>query len=265
MANGEVRKRTVGGTSKSKKDSTEYEKSNGSPNTTSFSLFDVLRIILGLVLLSTLLSWFITGDSFTWGLNPWWMRVAAIKSLLVGALSRESKGSDDAHSHQTGPVRLTDAELAAFNGEDPSKPIYVGLNGSIYDVSASPQTYGPGGSYAFFAGKDAARAYLTGCFKDDLTPDLRGVEQMYIPTDDPNEKPLTKGQLKIRREREMRVAKKAVFDGIDGWAKVFRGETGRPYFHVGQIVREDGWLEKLPPHPLCKTAEEGRAVRKETP
>lgn len=160
-----------------------------------------------------------------------------------------------------GPIHLTDTELAAFDGTDPKKPIYVGLNGSIYDVTASERTYGPGGSYSFFAGRDAARAFITGCFQEDLTADMRGVEEMYIPKDDPNEKPLTKGELKIRKERDIRVAKKQVFDGLDGWAKVFRGDTGRPYFHVGEIKREEGWLEKLPIRTLCEAAVKSRPTR----
>jgi predicted heme/steroid binding protein len=157
---------------------------------------------------------------------------------------------------------LTDAELAAFDGTTPKKPIYVGLNGSIYDVSASPDTYGPGGSYSFFAGKDAARAFITGCFQDDQTPDLRGLELMYIPIDPENEA-ISKGEKKIRREREMRLAKKRIKDGLDHWRRVFSGETGRPYFWVGDIKREEGWLEKLPERELCEQAKDQRPKRED--
>jgi predicted heme/steroid binding protein len=149
-----------------------------------------------------------------------------------------------------------------YNGEDPSKPIYVALNGSIYDVSAGANTYGPGGSYHFFAGKDAARAFITGCFQDDLTSDLRGVEEMYIPVDDPEEDAkLTKTELKIRRERERREAKRRVKEGIEGWAQVFRGETGRPYFQVGSLKKEEGELG--PVRELCQAAKESRPKRGE--
>lgn len=74
------------------------------------------------------------------------------------------------------PLNLTEAELATFDGSN-GRPIYVAVNGSVYDVSASRELYGPGGSYAFFAGKDGARAYITGCFATDLTHDLRGVPE----------------------------------------------------------------------------------------
>jgi predicted heme/steroid binding protein len=163
-----------------------------------------------------------------------------------------------------GTISLTDDELSLYNGTDPALPIYVGLNGSIYDVSASAHTYGPGGSYSFFAGRDAARGFITGCFAEDLTPDLRGLEEMYIPLDDPNEKPISKAQRKLRRERELRVARKQIEEGIAHWADVFRGDTGRPYFYVGDIKREKGWLEKLPRRELCAHAKEGRPKRKDT-
>jgi predicted heme/steroid binding protein len=165
--------------------------------------------------------------------------------------------------YQRGPISLTEEELAKYNGVQPDLPIYIALNGSIYDVSAGQKTYGPGGSYHFFAGRDAARAFITGCFQEDLTSDLRGVEAMYIPKEAPDaEAKLSKRELKLRRERERRAARKQVKDTIDGWAKVFRGETGRPYFWIGEIKREKDWLDNLPPPPkLCQAAEDSRPKR----
>jgi predicted heme/steroid binding protein len=123
-----------------------------------------------------------------------------------------------ANSTQKGEVQLTDMELTKYDGSDPTKPIYLALNGTIYDVSASPQTYGPGGSYHFFAGRDAARAFLTGCFAEDAVPDLRGVERMFMPVDPEDKadatsevieaaksrKKLSKAEEKNRRAQELR-------------------------------------------------------------
>lgn len=169
-------------------------------------------------------------------------------------------------SSQRGPISLTDTELAAYDGSNPSLPIYVAINGSIYDVSVSPHFYGPGGSYSFFAGRDATRAYVTGCFDEDLTPDLRGVEEMFMSVDgDEEEKKETKEEKregKLRLERERRVARKKVRDTVRGWEKMFDGGKDGKYFWVGRVKREEGWEERLGPvRELCKKARDGRPKR----
>ncbi|KAL1598600.1 hypothetical protein SLS60_007740 [Paraconiothyrium brasiliense] len=235
-----------------------------------FSVLDILRVAGGILLFSSALSYLTTsGTSLTWGYNPWWTRAREWKNIL---------------NH---PVSLTDEELKAYDGTDPSKPIYLALNGTIYDVSISPATYGPGGSYHFFAGRDAARAFLTGCFDTDSVPDLRGVEQMYIPLE-PWEKPpppdaseeekqkhaalekrarekrkaMSKGDLKNRSAQELKKARQSVRDGLEHWHQLFRGDKGKAYRKVGEVKRVEGWLAKLPKRALCENAEKGRPMRK---
>jgi predicted heme/steroid binding protein len=80
---------------------------------------------------------------------------------------------------------LTEAELRAFDGSDPDTPIYLAINGTIYDVSISPSFYGPGGHYHHFVGRDATRAWLTECWDEpaQLTWRLDGLlEQLYTPS-----------------------------------------------------------------------------------
>lgn len=48
------------------------------------------------------------------------------------------------------------ADLGQFDGTDSAKPIYIGLNGYVYDVSAGREFYQPGGTYHFLAGKDSS-------------------------------------------------------------------------------------------------------------
>ena len=38
---------------------------------------------------------------------------------------------------------FTESELALYDGSDASKPIYVGLDGDVYDVTAGSRMYGP--------------------------------------------------------------------------------------------------------------------------
>lgn len=44
---------------------------------------DCFRILFGLLLLNSLLSYFITGDSYMWNYNPYWMRPKALAAKLV--------------------------------------------------------------------------------------------------------------------------------------------------------------------------------------
>ncbi|XP_057810390.1 probable steroid-binding protein 3 [Salvia miltiorrhiza] len=78
-------------------------------------------------------------------------------------------------------MELTPKQLEAYDGSDPSKPIYVAVRGNIYDVTTGKSFYGPGGAYAVFAGKDASRA-LAKMSKDesDVVPNLDGLTEKEI-------------------------------------------------------------------------------------
>ncbi|CAH6723289.1 hypothetical protein CLIB1444_14S00760 [[Candida] jaroonii] len=123
-----------------------------------FTFLDILRILSGILLINAVLSYWIT-SSTTWGydgkyINPryYWFQLG-------------------------GQVNLTLAELSHYDGTD-NRPIYVAINGSVYDVTSARHIYGPKGPYRFFSGKDAARAFVTGCFNkpDEFTYDLRGLD-----------------------------------------------------------------------------------------
>jgi hypothetical protein len=91
---------------------------------------------------------------------------------------------------------------------------------------------------------------------------------MYMPIDPPEEegkpkKQLTKAELKNRHAQELRKARKQVKEGLEHWHKLFRGDKGKPYFKVGTVRREEGWLEKLPKRELCETAQKSRPIRRE--
>jgi len=210
------------------------------------SFVDILRVISSLLALSCVFSYFITdGESLAWGYRPRVTRWRTFKSIFKPA------------------VNLTDAELSRYNGEDLTKPIYVAVNGSVFDVSANPGMYGPGGGYHFFAGRDAARAFVSGCFRDDLTWDMRGLERMYIigksrEEDDrelaeieeletakkegrfgdglgKHEKIKKEGRLrwlKGRREKRRQEAWQKVKTQVDHWDKFFQG--ARPLFLHGE-------------------------------
>ncbi|CAD0111934.1 unnamed protein product [Aureobasidium uvarum] len=225
-----------------------------------FSFTDVLRILGGILLLNCALSYFVTSSSLTWGWRPWYSKPAMVASWLVYLHpTTPPRNKPLTENKQRGPVYLTDEELKAYDGSDSSKPVYIALNGTIYDVTAGRQVYGPGGSYNFFAGRDATRAFITGCFQEDLTPDIRGAELTYVPVDDDTP---SRAEFKKRRERDTRLAKKRVHDTIEGWSRMFKGQAGKNYFEVGKVKREEGWLERLPKRQLCEQAQKQRPQRK---
>ncbi|PBP18547.1 cytochrome b5-like Heme/Steroid binding domain-containing protein [Diplocarpon rosae] len=210
----------------------------------AFSFVDVARTIVFLLLVSSAVSYFVTRETFTWGVKrPAWTRPETIKAWIAG------------------PQALTDDDLKAFDGSDPTKPIYLAINGSIYDVSLGRRHYGPGGSYHFFAGKDAARAFVTSCFQEDGNPDLRGVEEMFLPIDDEEIDMLyTSGELKALKEQERRQAKVQAHNALKHWVDFFA--SSKKYPKIGEVKRELGWRTKGPVKKLCQKAQQGRTKRK---
>ncbi|KAG4034508.1 hypothetical protein MFRU_003g04680 [Monilinia fructicola] len=212
-----------------------------------FSLVDILRSLVFLVIASCGLSYVITKDSYIWGLKrPNWSQVEVIKA------------------YWNGPLQLTDADLPRYDGTNPELPIYLALNGTIYDVTAGRRHYGPGGGYHFFAGVDASRAFVTNCFEEDRTPDLRGVEEMFLPLDDEVvDKEIVQkigsGGFKKLKERERREAKKSVDGALGHWIGFF--ENGGKYPKIGQVKREKGWESKGEKPALCEKAQKGRKKR----
>jgi membrane-associated progesterone receptor component len=69
---------------------------------------------------------------------------------------------------------FTPRTLLPFNGIGDS-PVYLAVNGRVFDVSEGRNFYGPGGPYANFAGRDASRGLACGSFDEFmLTKDLDG-------------------------------------------------------------------------------------------
>lgn len=120
--------------------------------------------------------------------------------------------------------------------------------------------YGPEGSYHIFAGCDASRSFVTGCFAEDRTADLRGVEEMYLPLDDPEiDAHWTTAEMEALRAQELEEAQLRVYNGLKHWVDFFG--NSKKYTKVGEVKREKGWLEKLEKRELCATAQKGRRKR----
>ncbi|KIK05158.1 hypothetical protein K443DRAFT_675311 [Laccaria amethystina LaAM-08-1] len=81
-----------------------------------------------------------------------------LKSIMQGP-------RDDLEPPKDNPY--TTEALKEFDGSNTSKPIYVAIKGTIFDVTHKAEVYGRGRSYNIFAGKDGSR----GLGKSSLKPE----------------------------------------------------------------------------------------------
>lgn len=75
---------------------------------------------------------------------------------------------------------FTPEQLARYDGSNPRLPLLLAVCGDVFDVSDGRDFYAPGSGYAIFAGKDASRAYVTGCFRTHLTHDIRDFDEQQM-------------------------------------------------------------------------------------
>lgn len=90
--------------------------------------------ILFVILFLPLLSQFLT-STYTFGLSP---HLLPLKKAW--------------RTSQYNPFKerlryFTPTQLAKYDGSDPWSPVYVGIDGDVYDVSKNKRVYGKGGSY----------------------------------------------------------------------------------------------------------------------
>ena len=70
-----------------------------------------------------------------------------------------------------------------MGGEGPSdpRPLWLSIRGRVYDVSRGEKFYGKEGPYHVFVGRDATRAFCTGCLEPEcLIPGLEGLSPKQI-------------------------------------------------------------------------------------
>lgn len=155
-----------------------------------FTIIDILQVTAGIIFFNAILSWWFT-SSPTWGYDGKYLNPSYITHVITN-----------------NQLNLTIDQLGLYNGTDPNLPIYIAVNGRVYDVTAGKKVYGKGGAYNKLAGKDASRVYVTGCFMNpgELSYDLRGLDE---------------------KEVEMAIA---------GWQGFF--DRHPKYWYVGQVMHE---------------------------
>lgn len=71
--------------------------------------------------------------------------------LVNGVTNPKPAGAEDL------PV-FNQEQLAEYTGDDPAKPVYLALDGYVYDVSPGrADFYDPGESYHYLTGKDSSQ------------------------------------------------------------------------------------------------------------
>lgn len=92
------------------------EEDNNKPLKNSISFLDILRILGGIALLNTALSYYITGDAIAWGVRPWWVKPGRLQGWLVRDILHFCLPSHLTRSHtSTLPDKLTYSRMVPSN------------------------------------------------------------------------------------------------------------------------------------------------------
>ncbi|GAC97598.1 potential sterol binding protein [Pseudozyma hubeiensis SY62] len=83
------------------------------------------------------------------------------------------------HPPKDDPISVED--LKQYDGTDESKPVYVAVKGTVFDVSPKREMYAPGKGYHIFAGKDGSRGLGMSSLKpEDAVPDYSTLDDKQL-------------------------------------------------------------------------------------
>ena len=91
----------------------------------------------------------------------------------------DKKNSEETKEEPDPPRNFTAKQLRHFDGtKDPKseedKPVYLAVNGTVFDVSLGRDFYGPGGPYEKFAGRECGMALAKMSFDEEHLDNLEG-------------------------------------------------------------------------------------------
>ena len=95
-----------------------------------------------------------------------------------------SDTTDKKEEEETEPPRnFTSKQLIYFDGEKDEKtgedkPVYLSVNGIVFDMTGGRNFYGPDGPYASFAGKECGVALAKMSFETEHLDDLAGCKDL---------------------------------------------------------------------------------------
>jgi membrane-associated progesterone receptor component len=77
---------------------------------------------------------------------------------------------------------FTSQSLSLYNGAD-GRPVYISVEGQVYDVTSGSSFYGPGGPYQVFGGRECSRALaLMAVDERECNADFTGLNEAQLKT-----------------------------------------------------------------------------------
>lgn len=109
--------------------------------------------------------------------------VVAGYSYTSASLIADTKDMPEEEEQPDPPRNFTAKQLRYFNGEkedkgDDLKPVYLSVNGTVFDVSDGRNFYGPDGPYAAFAGRECGVALAKMSFDEEHLDDFDGCTKL---------------------------------------------------------------------------------------
>ncbi|WWC57627.1 uncharacterized protein I303_100159 [Kwoniella dejecticola CBS 10117] len=151
--------------SKLKAQRTSKARSHGGAGSRSGKGRNTIWSYIPIILFIPLLSSFLT-QTYTFGLSQYYLPTL-----------RRFWNETPLNPYRPTMRGFTPQELGFYDGLHDDRPVYLAIDGTVFDVSANRRIYGKGGSYNMMAGRDASRAFTTGCFETHLTHDTRGLNE----------------------------------------------------------------------------------------
>mmetsp|Transcript_11278 Transcript_11278/g.11309 ORF Transcript_11278/g.11309 Transcript_11278/m.11309 type:complete len:323 (+) Transcript_11278:64-1032(+) len=111
-----------------------------------------------------------SGDPVAIAIIFWTCVSAALLYYLLSSMSESEKDdTKDSKQEEEEPIVLRDFTLEQLRQYDgvKNKSLYIAIKGEVYDVSKSPDMYGPQGAYYCFTGRDATRALARLSFEEE--------------------------------------------------------------------------------------------------
>lgn len=126
-----------------------------------------------------------------------WIGYLFINANKPVAVTEDVSADDDEEEDPEPPRNFTQSQLSYFNGKDDentkeAKPIYLSLNGTVFDVSKGRDFYGPDGPYALFAGHECGVALAKMSFDTEFLDDMDGCSTLNFGEKDELENWMTK-------------------------------------------------------------------------